>query len=178
MRGVAIRFPPQQAFWYWNHDEDVMTHIQKVGSHLGRIITLSRRATCRMCGKVMKRGEQARIAGHQGDFMPRYLRGYIHRDKCIPTIEVILCTRSITGGFEESASIRNDNVYFEEGFYSHSLEEAIEDVTHLLNGHFYGIYPLAYIEIDGIRQEPVYSDDYLKEIGHASTKTECVEYRE
>jgi hypothetical protein len=52
--------------------------------------TLERRATCRMCGKGMRKGDLARIDGYLGDFEPHYLSGYIHKDKCIPVIEVLV----------------------------------------------------------------------------------------
>jgi len=151
MRGKATLFPPQNGFAYWNEHSEVMQHIKLVGSTLGKIVTLEKRATCRMCGKVMHKGEQARIDGYLGDFEPHYLKGYIHKDKCIPVIKVVFGEIGVDDTFEELYSIQNDNMYFEDGFYCHSLEEAIEDTEHLLNGYFCGVYPLAYIELDGIR---------------------------
>lgn len=159
MKGQAILFPPYSAFSYWFPDEQMNRLLKKSGI-IGKITTLQKRATCRMCGKIIKPGEQAIPDYCCYDEMPRGVSGFIHAEKCIPLITAVF-GHMIEGQFDEGRRISTDDIGFTEGFNAHTLEEAQQEVRYLLDGYYYGIYELCYIELDGKQHpEPVYSEMY------------------
>lgn len=154
MKGTAILFPPYQGFYHWNPRPTNNLHMPD--SPLGRVVQLERRATCRMCGKVMKVGEWAIFDMCLYDYLPRALEGYIHLKKCIPVVTWKFGWDT-EQGFEEATRISTDNQIIGELFMSIDLEDARKMAVSLLNYHFNGIYPVCRIELDGEESnEPVY----------------------
>lgn len=173
MRGKAILFPPHDGFTYWNPPEHIKRQLSWGNGRVGQKVTLPKRAICRMCGKTLPAGSQAIVDYCTFDHMRYGISGFIHEKKCIPLITVVL-GNVVNGAFIEGARLSTDDATFTEGFNSHDLEEAREDVRFLLDGYWNGIWELGYIELDGIRHpEPIYSEWHHEKYDDRKIGHEC-----